>query len=228
MTAMTEYYGGTFEQVWRERLTEQLLQFARNHAWGWLMRWNSASACPLNQQDLEDILSEVMIATLRFKVPDSAKDWEPCLMAYIKRVAHRIYCRFRARQQAEVSLEALPLHHQPRGSLDDVCAPEDEACLQAVAQGLQSMPRHHALAFLLHLDADLAEAVLDAGGASLEQHLTCAEIRQLIERAPLRDREIAELLGLTPRAIIRARQHARERLRTCLENLANLRGESGT
>jgi DNA-directed RNA polymerase specialized sigma24 family protein len=46
----------------------------------------------------------------------------------------------------------------------------------------------------------------------------------LVLHTPLRDREIAALLGLTPRAVIRARQHARERLRTSLQNLADVRG----
>ena len=216
MTLTTRHDTEAFDEIWKERLTEQLLQFARTHAWGWLMRWNCTSSCPLNQQDLEDILSEVLIAVLRFRVPEGAKDWEPCLMAYIKRVAHRIYCRFRTRQQAEVSLEALPPHCQPLVLMDTACTPENAACFQAVAQGLMAMPRHHALAFLLHLDTDLAEAVLDAGGNDLAQHLTCPQVRRLVEQAPLRDREIAQLLGITPRAVIRARQHARERLRTYL------------
>lgn len=222
--AQTGHYAEAFDGIWQERLMEQLLQFARTHAWGWLTRWNSASACPLNQQDLEDILSEVLIATLRFKVPDHAKDWEPCLMAYIKRVAHRIYCRFRAQRHAEVSLEELPPACQPVATMDDACEAEAGACAQAIAQGLVGMPRHHALAFLLHLEADLLESVLDAGGAPLRQHLGCDALPRLAMRVPLRDREIAQLLGLTPRAVIRARQHAREKLRAHLQNLANMQG----
>jgi DNA-directed RNA polymerase specialized sigma24 family protein len=224
MTATMGYYGEAFEQVWQERLTEQLLQFARTHALGWLMRWNSASNCPLNQQDIEDILSEVLIATLRFRVPPGAKDWEPCLMAYIKRVAYRVYCRVRAQQHAEVSLEELPPSCQPVVWIEETCCEEPGACAQSIAQGLMRMPRHHALAFLLHLEADLVEVILQAGGAPLCRHLNCDALTEMPPRLPLRDRDIAALLGLTPRAVIRARQHARERLRNQLQNLTNLQG----
>ncbi|MCS7065277.1 MAG: hypothetical protein NZL85_03260 [Fimbriimonadales bacterium] len=222
MMAITEHYTEAFDEGWQERLTEQLLQFARTHAWGWLVRWNSASTYPLNQQDMEDILSEVLIAVLHFKVPEGAKDWEPCLTAYIKRVAHRIYCRYRAHRRAEISLEALPPECQPAVSMDALVDSEAGASTQAIAQELMGMPRHHALAFLLHLEAELVEAILTAGGALLQRHLACDLLKAW--QTPMRDREIAQQLGLTPRAVIRARQHARERLRARLQNLVNVRG----
>ncbi len=224
MMVQTGYDAKAFEEVWQERLTEQLLQFARTHAWGWLTHWNNASICPLNQDDMEDILSEVLIAVLRFRVPEGAKDWEPCLMAYIERVAYRIYCRFRTQQHMEVSLEELPPDSLQSASMADAGEAADSVCTQAIVQGLMSMPRHHALAFLLHLEADLAETLLEAGGAPLQRHLECAALPMLAQRAPLRDREIAQLLNLTPRAVIRARQHARERLRTYLQHLVNVQG----
>ncbi|MEN3001103.1 MAG: hypothetical protein ABDI19_04585 [Armatimonadota bacterium] len=219
---LTRHSTEAFAEGWQERLIEQLLQFARIHAWGWLVRWNSTSTCPLNQQDMEDILSEVLIAVLHFKVPEGVKDWEPCLTAYIKRVARRIYGRYRAHRHAEVSLEALPPDCQPAVSLDDTCDSGAGACTQAIARELMCMPRHHALAFLLHLEADLVEAVLTAGGTPLQHHLACDLLE--VQRTPMRDREIAQLLGLTPRAVIRARQHARERLRARLQNLLNVLG----
>lgn len=220
MMALTGHYTGAFDKGWQEQLTEQLLQFARTHAWGWLVRWNGANSCPLNQQDMEDILSEVLIAALHFKVPEGAKDWEPCLKAYIKQAAYRIYYRYCARQRAEISLEALPSDCQPTVSLDETCISEESACIQATAQELMRMPRHHALAFLLHLEADLVEAILAAGGMPLHRHLACDLLKAW--QPPMRDREIAQLLGLTPRAVIRARQHARERLRARLKNLVNV------
>jgi len=226
MTTMG-YFAETHEARWQEQRTEQMLQFTRRYAWGWLTRWNSAAACPLNRQDLEDILSELEIATLRFKAPEDAIDWEPCLKAYIKRAAQRLYSRFRHRQRQEVFLEDLPPDHHPLVWLDDCTDSGDMACLQMVAQQLRCMPRHHALAFLLHLESDLATSVLEAGSTALHRHLqdeVMPPLPQLVQHTPMRDREIASLLGITPRAVIRARQHARERLRTYLQNMVNLRG----
>jgi hypothetical protein len=226
MTTMG-YFAETHEARWQEQRLEQMLQLTRRYAWGWLTRWNSAAVYPLNRQDLEDILSEVEIATLRFKVPEGATDWEPPLKAYIKRAAHRLYCRFRQRQPQEVFLEDLPPDHHPLVFMDDGSDSGDMACLQAVAHQLRCMPRHHALAFLLHLESDLATSVLEAGGTTLYRHLqgeAMPPLRQLVLRTPMRDREIASLLGITPRAVIRARQHARERLRAYLQNMVNLRG----
>ncbi len=226
MTTMG-YFAETHEARWQEQRLEQMLQLTRRYAWGWLTRWNSASTCPLNRQDLEDILSEVEIAALRFKVPESATNWEPPLKAYIKRAAHRLYCRFRQRQPQEVFLEDLPPDRHPLVSVEDLSDSEDMACLQMVAHQLHRMPRHHALAFLLHLESDLATGILEAGGTILYRHLqveTMPPLEQLVRRAPMRDREIASLLGITPRAVIRARQHARERLRIHLQNLVYLQG----
>lgn len=221
------YFAETHEARWQERRMEQMLQFTRRYAWGWLTRWNNTTLCPLNRQDLEDILSEVEIATLRFRVPEGATDWEPCLKAYIKRTAHRLYCRFRQRQPQEIFLEDLTPDRHPLVTMGDLADSEERACLPRVAHQLLCMPRHHALAFLLHLESDLATSLLEAGGTALQRHLQEAitpPLAQLVLHTPLRDREIAALLGLTPRAVIRARQHARERLRTSLQNLADVRG----
>ncbi len=217
MMTITEQNGATLDSIWQERLTEQFLQFARAHVWGWLVRWNRVNSCPLPEADLEDILSEILLTVLHFKLPEGASAWEPCLMAYLKRVARRIYNRFRSQRRIVLSLDALPPELLPTVSIEDTCSQDEGAFVQAVAQQLLKMPRHHALAFLLQLDSELAECLLQAGGAALERHLACDALYELVQGAPLPDREIARHLQLTPRAVIRARQHARERLRNCLQ-----------
>ncbi len=217
MRTFVGYDTDAFEEVWQE----QLLLFARTQAWSWLTRWNHASACRLNHEDLEDILSEVLIAVLNFKIPEGAVDWKPCFMGYLKRVAHRIYCRFRSRRSKELLLEDIPPERLPQVSMDSL---NDSGYVQAVADGLMAMPRHHALAFLLHLEADLVETILEVGGTPLHSHLGWGTLPSSSVQTPMRDREIAQILNLTPRAVIRARQLARQRLRTYMEHLVNLGG----
>ncbi len=214
MTLQAKYDMAESEHIWKEEVTEEVLQFVRQHAWKMLLRWNSASACPLSREDLEDILGEVLIATLHFKVPEDAEDWKPCVVGFVKRVAYRIYCRFQSRRPRDISLESLPPDCLIAVSPDDE---SEHICVKTVVHSLLSMPRHHALAFLLHLDCDLLEALLEVGGQTLASHLGLDTLAPMLAQVPLRDREIAQMLQLPPRAVIRARQHARQRLRTCLQ-----------
>ncbi|GIV08405.1 MAG: hypothetical protein KatS3mg019_0496 [Fimbriimonadales bacterium] len=192
----------------QERELTQWLQYAEEYAMRWLRRRNGVSASPLCEQDLEDIISEVRIAVLRFKLPEHAECWKPCLTGYVQRVCERAYARAVRTRGAHMSLEVLPenMHPQigiPMEHLDDeqfVC------CLAAV---LQAMPVHHAAAFVLSLDTELA-LTLVRWGALNYAHAPWARL------APLPDKAIASVLNLTPRAVIRARQHAREKLKKTL------------
>ena len=74
---------------------------------------------------------------------------------------------------------------------------------------MKEMPVHHAAAFVLALEGELAQA-LQAHGALPES------LHTLAQHALLCDKAIGAALRLTPRAVIRARQHAREKLRRCL------------
>ena len=211
----------TFETYWEhadsDPLTESMLAFARQHAWGWLRHWNNCCSTPLNEQDLEDLLSEAMIAVLRFKVPEDATNWEPCLTGYLKQVTYRLFMRARKRVLREVSLESLAPDY-PLVSPENTCAAlEGDEMVHAVACALQTMPRHHALAFLLHLEPDLQIEILEAGGQALQQFLQADSNLGLPCTRRRSDREIAAILRLTPRAVIRARQHACERLRKTLK-----------
>lgn len=211
----------TFEAYWEhtdsDPLTESMLAFAKQHAWGWLRHWNRCCSTPLNEQDLEDLLSEAMIAVLRFKAPEDATNWEPCLMGYLRQVTYRLFVRARKRVLREVSLESLAPDY-PLASSENTCAAlAGNEMVHAVACALQRMPRHHALAFLLHLEAELQLEILEAGGHALRQALQAEGNSRLPCARRCSDREIAAILHLTPRAVIRARQHARERLRKTLE-----------
>jgi RNA polymerase sigma factor (sigma-70 family) len=203
MTHTTDFYAAWLEQHQEQELA-QWLRFAEDYATRWLRRRNATSIAPLCEQDLEDILSEARIAVLRFKLPEHAERWEPCLTGFVQQVCQRAYCRALRARKAHYSLEALPepLHpccETPTEHLDE------EQLTAQVAALLQTMPVHHAAAFVLALEAELAQA--------LAQHGALDETYEaLTALAPLPDKAIAQILNLTPRAVIRARQHAREKL----------------
>lgn len=207
-------YGTDLYEEWLERREErevaQWLRFADEYARRWLRRRNALSVEPLDEQDLEDILSEARIAVLRFKLPEQATQWEPCLTAYVQRVCQRAYARALRARRTCLSLETLPepLHPLVEAPLETL---DDGAFVSRVAQVLQTMPAHHAAAFVLSLEAALAEELAEHAGLD-------ATLRALAPFAPLPDRAIAHALNLTPRAVIRARQHAREKLRKRLPN----------
>ncbi len=208
MAHTTDFYEAWLEQH-QERELAQWLRFAENYASRWLQRRNAMNPAPLCEQDLEDILSEARIAVLRFKLPEHADHWEPCLTGFVQQVCQRAYCRVLRARKAHQSLEALPesLHpccETPTAHLDD------EQFTGRVAAALRAMPRHHAAAFVLALESELAQA-LAGQGALDEAHSALASL------APLHDKAIAQVLNLTPRAVIRARQHARETLRKRIE-----------
>jgi hypothetical protein len=184
------------------------LQFAEQCAERWLSRRNAQSATPLCWDDLQDILCEVRIAVLRFKLPEHVVEWAPLLTKYVQRVCERAYARAQRERRRLESLDALPesLHPQVETRTDGL---DDSWFLARVASVLKQMPVHHAAAFVLALDGEIAQA-LQAHGVLPES------LGALAERAPLCDKAIGAALGLTPRAVIRARQHAREKLRRCV------------
>lgn len=202
------------EPLEEEPLTEEMLKFARQYAWGWLRHWNYRSGAPLNEQDLEDLLSEVLLAVLQFKIPEDATDWKPCLMGYLKQVTYRMYKRFRKHDFQEVSIEEFAPEYPFAESENAWASLECNETLQAIVSGLTRMPYHHALAFFLHLEPDLQAELLEVGGEAFLDFLAFVPDHPRIRR--WQDREIAELLNLVPRAVIRARQHARERLQKSL------------
>lgn len=206
--------GVYWEPLEEEPLTEEILKFARQHAWGWFRHWNYRAGAPLNEQDLEDLLSEVLLAVLHFKIPEDATEWQPCLMGFLKRVTYRLYKRFRRRDSQEVSIEEFAPEYPFAEEESALASLECEETLQAVVSGLMRMPHHHAMAFFLHLEPDLQAELLDVGGEAFLDFLGFVPDHSSIRR--WQDREIADLLNLVPRAVIRARQHARERLQKSL------------
>jgi hypothetical protein len=184
------------------------LQFAEQCAERWLSKRNAQSATPLCWDDLQDILCEVRIAVLRFKLPEHLTEWAPLLTKYVQRVCQRAYGRAQRERQRLASLDALPetLHPQVEMRGDRL---DESWFLAQVASALKQVPAHHAAAFVLSLEGELAQA-LQAHGALPES------LHTLAQHAPLCDKAIGAALGLTPRAVIRARQHAREKLRRCL------------
>ncbi|MFN4032357.1 MAG: sigma-70 family RNA polymerase sigma factor [Fimbriimonadales bacterium] len=192
----------------QERELAQWLEFAEGYAARWLYRRNSANASPLNEQDLEDILSEIRIAVLRFKMPEHAECWKPCLTGFVQRVCERSYTRALRTRNRCLSLQDLPenLHPQVGAPVESL---DDEAFLRCVAAVLRTMPAHHAAAFVLALEAEWAQALVRQGALG-------EDYTQYTSLAPLPDKAIAQILNLTPRAVIRARQHAREKLRKTL------------
>jgi len=202
MAHTTDFYEAWLEQH-QERELAQWLRFAENYATRWLQRRNAMNPAPLCEQDLEDILSEARIAVLRFKLPEHATHWEPCLTGFVQQVCQRAYSRALRARKAHQSLETLPevLHphcETPMAHLDD------EWFVACVAAALRAMPCHHAAAFVLSLESELAQELAKHGALDEAS-------RALASLAPLPDKAIAQLLNLTPRAVIRARQHAREK-----------------
>lgn len=201
-----------FYEAWLERCQErelaQWLAFAEEDATRWLLRRNGASTSPLCQQDLEDILSEVRIAVLRFKLPEYAECWKPCLTSFVQRVCERTYARIVRARCAHLSLDVLPERSHPQLGIP-IEHLDDEHFVRCVAAVLRTMPAHHAAAFTLALETDLALALTEKGAL----HEPYASLATL---APLPDKAIAHALNSTPRAIIRARQHAREKLKKAL------------
>ncbi|MCX7992102.1 MAG: hypothetical protein N2651_00375 [Fimbriimonadales bacterium] len=203
MAHTTDFYEAWLEQH-QERELAEWLRFAENYATRWLHRRNAMNPAPLCEQDLEDILSEARVAVLRFKLPEHAEHWEPCLTGFVQRVCQRAYCRALRARKAHQSLDALPEPLHPR--CETPTAHLDDAQFAArVAAALRTMPTHHAVAFVLALEVELAETLVEQGALD-------ASYRAMASLAPLPDKTIAAILNLTPRAVIRARQHAREKL----------------
>jgi len=201
------FYEAWLEQC-QERELAQWLAFAEEYATRWLLRRNGASASPLCQHDLEDILSEVRIAVLRFKLPEHAECWKPCLTGFVQRVCERAYARTVRARCTHLSLDVLPenLHPQLGIPIEHL---DDEQFVRCVAAVLRKMPAHHAAAFILSLETELALALVEKGDFQ-------ESLASLATLAPLPDKAIAQVLSLTPRAVIRARQHAREKLKKAL------------
>lgn len=198
------FYEAWLEQC-QERELAQWLAFAEEYATRWLLRRNGASASPLCLHDLEDILSEVRIAVLRFKLPEHAEGWKPCLTGFVQRVCERTYARTVRARCTHLSLDVLPENSHPHLEIP-IEHFDDEQFVRCVAAVLRKMPAHHAAAFVLSLETDLALGLAEKG-ALHESHASLATL------APLPDKAIAQILNLTPRAVIRARQHAREKLK---------------
>lgn len=187
------------------------LQFAEQCAERWLSKRNAQSAAPLCWDDLQDILCEVRVAVLRFKVPETVLDWQPLLAKYVQRVCERAYARAQRARHKNASLEALPESLHP--CIETRMEPLDEAWFLArVASVLKQAPLHHAAAFVLSLEGELAQALQTHG-------VLPDSLARWTQGAPLTDKAIGALLELTPRAVIRARQHAREKLRRQLCDL---------
>lgn len=121
-------------------LTEAMWAFARQHAWGWLRHWNHQAGSPLNEQDLEDLLSKTMLAILNFKLPEDAIEWEPCLVGYLRQVTYRLYRRARQRALREISLETFALDYPLPTPSNEWERLEGEDTLRAVASTLMRMP----------------------------------------------------------------------------------------
>ncbi|MCX7924646.1 MAG: hypothetical protein N2554_02410 [Fimbriimonadales bacterium] len=204
MAHTTDFYEAWLEQQ-QERELAEWLRFAEDYAQRWLQRRNAMNPAPLCQQDLEDILSEARIAVLRFKLPEHAAHWEPCLAGFVQQVCQRAYGRALRARRAHQSLEVLPESLHPRCETPTEHL-DDTRFAARVATALREMPCHHAVAFVLALEAELAEMLVEQGALD-------ASYRGLASLAPLPDKTIAAILNLTPRAVIRARQHAREKLR---------------
>ena len=166
------------------------LQFAEQCAERWLSRRNAQSATPLCWDDLQDILCEVRIAVLRFKLPEHVVEWAPLLTKYVQRVCERAYARAQRERQRLASLDALPenLHPQVETRADGL---DDSWFLAQVASVLKQMPAHHAAAFVLALDGEMAQA-LQAHGVLPES------LGALVQSAPLCDKAIGAALGLIP------------------------------
>jgi hypothetical protein len=166
------------------------LQFAEQCAERWLSRRNAQSATPLCWDDLQDIVCEVRVAVLRFKLPEYMTEWEPLLTKYVQRVCERAYARAQRERQRLASLDALPesLHPLVETRADGL---DDSWFLARVASVLKQMPAHHAAAFVLALDGEMAHA--------LQAHGVLPELLSaLAERAPLCDKAIGAALGLIP------------------------------
>ena len=148
----------------------RLLQIAEQCAERWLHRRNAQSTTPLCWDDLQDILCEVRIAVLRFKLPEHVVEWAPLLTTYVQRVCERAYARAQRERQRLASLDALPesLHPQVETRADGL---DDSWFLARVASVLKQMPVHHAAAFVLALDGEIAQA-LQAHGVLPEVRLT--------------------------------------------------------
>ncbi|MFQ3610764.1 MAG: hypothetical protein SNJ72_04625 [Fimbriimonadales bacterium] len=196
-----------------EAMVEQMLTFARRLAERLITRWNTRWISPLSQADCEDILSEVSVAVLRFKQPEDCPDWRPLLTGFVKQVAWRTYCRWQKQRRYELSLDEVAdlLYEEVTSPID-----EQSELVQQVAQCLCTMPRHHALALLLPMESDLRETLLEQGGRLLRETLNWEALPLSEDTELLSDAQIAQLLHLTPRAVIRARQHAREKIRAKL------------
>ncbi|GIV10548.1 MAG: hypothetical protein KatS3mg020_0039 [Fimbriimonadales bacterium] len=207
MAQRSNGYEEWLEQCQERELT-QWLQYAEEYATRWLRRRNGVSVSPLCEQDLEDIISEVRIAVLRFKLPEHAECWQPCLTGYVQRVCERAYARAVRTRYTYVSLEDLPENLHPQIGIP-VEHLDDEQFVCCVAAVLRTMPAHHASAFALSLERELALALVKWGALN-PTHAPLASL------APLPDKAIARALNLTPRAVIRARQHAREKLKRTL------------
>lgn len=171
------------------------------------------------EANVQDVLARVHYALTRFRMPEAEQDHPGHLIAFSRRVAHDA-CVDLLRNFSRKSCVAFSLMPEGWDEILGGSDPADQildqvnasACAHQVARLLSKIPLRQAMAWLLHLDSDVAQEVYQA-----MQNLCVSKryVRRLslmpsmLERAPLSDHEIAAWLQVTEKAVRQLRWRAK-------------------
>jgi DNA-directed RNA polymerase specialized sigma24 family protein len=174
---------------------------------------------PGNEADIQDVLARVHYALVHFKCPESDHDRMPHLIAFARRVA-RDACvdllrGFSRKRCVAFSLMPIGWEETLGGTdpteqiLDSVNAGSD---IRQVARLLSEIPFRQSIAWLLHLDSDIAQEVYQSMRirhvSKRCERLLC-ELSAMLERTPVPDYETARWLQASPQSVRQLRWRAR-------------------
>ncbi|MCW5933661.1 MAG: sigma-70 family RNA polymerase sigma factor [Fimbriimonadia bacterium] len=159
---------------------------------------------PTFEEDIQDVYMRARVALLSFENPIPSEGWIPQLMAFVKRVSHDACVDV---LRSAHTRHSVPFSRMPPGWETDLTA-EDLSeqiidhldrglCLERAVMALSMLPSRQAVAWLLHLDSDIANEIYERLNPQAKQKLVSATqlaIEPLLSHAPLTDSELAEKL----------------------------------
>lgn len=177
---------------------------------------------PTFEEDIQDIYMRARVALLSFENPIPSDGWIPQLLAFVKRVSHDACVDIlrSAHVRHTVSFSRMPSGWESTLTAEDFCDEiidrlDKELCLERAVMAVCLLPSRQAVAWLLHLDADIASNIYEQLNLQTKQRLMSAsqsEIESLLRHAPLSDSQLAETLQTSLASTRQLRWRAKETL----------------
>lgn len=159
---------------------------------------------PTFEEDIQDVYMRARVALLSFQNPIPSEGWIPQLMAFVKRVSHDacVDVLRSAHTRHSVPFSRMPTGWESHLTAEDLSEQiidhlDRGLCLERAVMALSMLPSRQAVAWLLHLDSDIANEIYERLNPQTKQKFVSATkltIESLLSHAPLTDSELAEKL----------------------------------